>query len=190
MKVVLIDNYDSFVYNIAQYVGEIGAEPVVVRNDISPAEVWDMGPQAVIISPGPGRPEDAGCSVDAVRFLHGRLPVLGVCLGHQAIGAAYGADVVRAPSPKHGKTSTITHNGKGLFDAVAQGFSATRYHSLMIDQASLPAELIVTATSEDGLVMALEHISVPTFGVQFHPESILTSDGKKMIANFLSKAAG
>jgi anthranilate synthase/aminodeoxychorismate synthase-like glutamine amidotransferase len=187
-RVLVIDNYDSFVYNLVQYLGELGADPVVHRHDDLALEALvALEPDAVLISPGPGRPEDAGVSNAAIRhFGEAGVPVLGVCLGHQAIGALYGGDVVRAPHVMHGKTSTITHDGLGVFVGVPDPFTATRYHSLVVERASVPDALEITAESEDGLVMGLRHRDFPIEGVQFHPESILTESGHGMLANFLA----
>jgi len=186
--VLVIDNYDSFVYNLVQYLGELGAEPVVHRHDdLSLAELVALEPDAVLISPGPGRPEDAGVSNGAIRhFGEAGVPVLGVCLGHQAIGALYGGDVVRAPHVMHGKTSTITHDGRGVFTGLPNPFTATRYHSLVVERDTVPDVLEITAESEDGLVMGLRHREFPIEGVQFHPESILTESGHELLGNFLS----
>ena len=185
---LVIDNYDSFVYNLVQYLGELGAEPVVHRHDdLSLAELVALEPDAVLISPGPGRPEDAGVSNGAIRhFGEAGVPVLGVCLGHQAIGALYGGDVVRAPHVMHGKTSTITHDGRGVFTGLPNPFTATRYHSLVVERDTVPDVLEITAESEDGLVMGLRHREFPIEGVQFHPESILTESGHELLGNFLS----
>jgi len=188
-RVLVIDNYDSFVYNLVQYLGELGAEPVVHRHDDLPLEALAaLAPDAVLISPGPGRPEDAGVSNAAIRhFGEAGVPVLGVCLGHQAIGALYGGEVVRAPHVMHGKTSTITHDGRGVFAGVPSPFTATRYHSLVVERSSVPDVLEITAESEDGLVMGLRHRELPVEGVQFHPESILTESGHGMLGNFLAQ---
>jgi anthranilate synthase/aminodeoxychorismate synthase-like glutamine amidotransferase len=190
MRVVVIDNYDSFVYNLVQYLGELGAEPVVHRHDaLTLEELRDLEPDAVLVSPGPGRPEDAGVSSDAIRaFGDQGVPVLGVCLGHQCIGQVFGGRVERAPRVMHGKTSEITHDGTGVFAGLASPFTATRYHSLVVARDSVPAELEVTAESEDGLVMGLRHRELPIEGVQFHPESILTESGHDLLANFLARA--
>jgi anthranilate synthase/aminodeoxychorismate synthase-like glutamine amidotransferase len=187
-RVLVIDNYDSFVYNLVQYLGELGAEPVVHRHDALGVDALvALEPDAVLVSPGPGRPEDAGVSNDAiVRFGSSGVPVLGVCLGHQCIGALYGGDVVRAPHVMHGKTSTITHDGLGVFTGLPNPFTATRYHSLVVERSSVPEALVVTAESEDGLVMGLRHRELPIEGVQFHPESILTESGHDLLANFLA----
>ncbi len=189
MRVLVIDNYDSFVYNLVQYLGELGAEPLVHRHDALDLDALiALAPDAVLVSPGPGRPEDAGVSNDAIRhFGESGVPVLGVCLGHQCIGALYGGDVVRAPHVMHGKTSIITHDGRGVFAGLPDPFTATRYHSLVVDRASVPDELEVTAESEDGLVMGLRHRVLPIEGVQFHPESILTESGHDLLRNFLGR---
>ena len=188
-RVLVIDNYDSFVYNLVQYLGELGAEPVVHRHDdLDLAALRALEPDGVLVSPGPRRPEDAGVSNDAVRdFAASGVPVLGVCLGHQCIGHVYGGQVVRAPRVMHGKTSVITHDGEGVFAGLPNPLTATRYHSLVVERASLPDELVVSAESEDGLVMALRHRSLPVEGVQFHPESILTESGHALLRNFLDR---
>ncbi|MDI6871476.1 MAG: aminodeoxychorismate/anthranilate synthase component II [Bacillota bacterium] len=183
--ILLIDNYDSFVYNLAQYLGELGAEVEVQRNDaVDIAAIEQKAPSHLVISPGPGYPRDAGVSLTAVRHFAGRLPILGVCLGHQSIGEAFGGIVVRY-QPVHGKTSLITHSGRGIFAGLPNPFRATRYHSLVVDAATCPAELEITATTEPGLVMGLAHRRWPVFGVQFHPESILTEGGHRLLKNFL-----
>jgi anthranilate synthase component II len=189
--VVVIDNYDSFVYNLVQYLGELGAEPVVHRHDqVTPAELEALDPDAVLVSPGPGRPEDAGVSNEAIRSFGERgVPVLGVCLGHQCIGQLYGGEVVRAPRVMHGKTSTISHDGAGVFAGLPDPITATRYHSLVVERDSVPEVLTVTAESEDGLVMGLRHRDLPVEGVQFHPESILTESGHELLRNFLAATA-
>jgi anthranilate synthase/aminodeoxychorismate synthase-like glutamine amidotransferase len=184
-RVLVVDNYDSFVYNLVQEMGELGADLLVRRNDaISVAEVVDLAPHGIVISPGPGRPEAAGVSMEIVRQLSGQIPILGVCLGHQCIGAVFGASVVHAPSIMHGKTSTIHHQGAGVLRGLADGFVATRYHSLVV--TDLPAELEVTASTEDGTVMAMRHRHHRVEGVQFHPESILTTEGPRLLGNFLA----
>jgi anthranilate synthase component II len=190
-RVLVIDNYDSFVYNLVQYLGELGAEPVVHRHDqVTPAELEALAPDAVLVSPGPGRPEDAGVSNDAIRTFGERgVPVLGVCLGHQCIGQLYGGDVVRAPRVMHGKTSTISHDGAGVFAGLPNPITATRYHSLVVERDSVPEVLTVTAESEDGLVMGLRHRELPVEGVQFHPESILTESGHDLLRNFMAASA-
>jgi anthranilate synthase/aminodeoxychorismate synthase-like glutamine amidotransferase len=191
MRVVVIDNYDSFVYNLVQYLGELGAEPVVHRHDALALDgLIALEPDALLISPGPGRPEDAGVSNDAIRTFGERgTPVLGVCLGHQCIGQVFGGRVERAPRVMHGKTSEITHDGRGVFAGIASPFTATRYHSLVVARDSVPDELEVTAESEDGLVMGLRHCELPIEGVQFHPESILTQSGHDLLRNFLAVRA-
>jgi anthranilate synthase component 2 len=185
MRILVLDNYDSFTFNLVQYLGELGAEPIAIRNDVmSAAEAAEAyAPDRVVISPGPGRPEGAGHSIDYIREFGPVTPVLGVCLGHQAIVVAYGGSVSRAPEPRHGKTSEISHDGLGVFRGVANPFTATRYHSLAA--TDVPAELVVTATSEDGVVQGVRHLRHPVSGVQFHPESIMTSEGKRLLANFL-----
>jgi anthranilate synthase component II len=189
-RVAVIDNYDSFVYNLVQYLGELGAEPIVRRHDeITLDELRALEPDALLISPGPGRPEDAGVSNEAVRDFGERgVSVLGVCLGHQCIGQLYGGDVVRAPQVMHGKTSQIRHTGVGVLAGLPDPFTATRYHSLVVARESMPACLEVTAEAEDGMVMALRHRDLPIEGVQFHPESILTDSGHDLLRNFLVTA--
>ncbi|HEY1738851.1 MAG TPA: aminodeoxychorismate/anthranilate synthase component II [Acidimicrobiia bacterium] len=188
-RVLVIDNYDSFVYNLVQYLGELGAEPVVHRNDaLDVGGLRACAPDAVLVSPGPGRPEDAGVSMDAISaFGEAGVPVLGVCLGHQCIGQIYGAEVVRAPAVMHGKTSQIAHTGTGMFRDVPSPFTATRYHSLVVERATVREPIEVTAESEDGLVMGLRHRELPIEGVQFHPESILTDAGHQLLRNFLGQ---
>jgi anthranilate synthase component 2 len=187
-RVLVVDNYDSFVYNLVQELGELGAEPVVYRNDaVGVADIRAERPDAVLISPGPGRPEDGGVSLAVIRELAGEIPLLGVCLGHQCIGQAYGGEVVSAPHLMHGKTSEIHHDGQGLFAGLPNPFVATRYHSLVVRPESVPAELEVTATSTDGVVMGLRHRTLPVEGVQFHPESVLTASGPALLANFLGQ---
>jgi anthranilate synthase/aminodeoxychorismate synthase-like glutamine amidotransferase len=184
--ILLIDNYDSFVYNLARYVRELGQTPLVRRHDaISPEEIQGLGPSHIIISPGPCSPSEAGISTDVVRRLGPTIPILGVCLGHQCIGAAYGAEIVRAGRPMHGKTSRIHHSGTGLFTGLPSPFQATRYHSLVIAPASVPPELEISATSEDGEIMEVRHTRFPVYGVQFHPESVLTEHGYRLIDHFL-----
>ena len=185
--VLVLDNYDSFTYNLVQYLGELGASVEVVRNDVTTVEaIAASKPERIVISPGPGRPEDAGVTMGVIRQLGASTPILGVCLGHQAIGAAYGGSVVRAPVPMHGKTSTIEHNGRGVFTGLNAPFQASRYHSLIVADAGLPQVLEVTArTKEDGIIMGLRHRTLPVQGVQFHPESILTGEGRHMLRNFL-----
>ena len=187
-RILLVDNYDSFTYNLAQAIGMLGADVDVRRADtVYPADVASSPPSALVISPGPGTPERAGNSLALVRRLSGVVPILGVCLGHQAIGAAFGGRVVRAPVVVHGKTSRVTHDGAGLFAGIPSPFVATRYHSLVVDERTLPPVLQVTARSADGLLMAFRHETHRTFGVQFHPESVLTRHGPRLLANFLSE---
>jgi anthranilate synthase/aminodeoxychorismate synthase-like glutamine amidotransferase len=183
--ILLIDNYDSFTFNLAQYLGELGAGPVVKRNDeVTLDEISAMQPQRIVISPGPGRPEDAGVSVEVIKQLGPRVPILGVCLGHQGIGIAFGGSVVRAGELMHGKTSTVHHDGAGVFKGVTQPFSAGRYHSLVVAQP-LPPDLELAAHTDDGTVMGVRHRRYPIHGVQFHPESVLTGEGMKLLRNFL-----
>jgi anthranilate synthase/aminodeoxychorismate synthase-like glutamine amidotransferase len=185
VRVLVIDNYDSFVYNLVQYLGELGADPMVYRNDaLDVAAAGALEPDGVLVSPGPGRPEDAGVSMRLIDFFAGRAPVLGVCLGHQCIGALYGGSVVRH-QVMHGKTSRVSHDGRGLFKGIQSPVVATRYHSLVVEAESLPPALEVTATAEDGTVMGLRHRHFAVEGVQFHPESILTDEGHRMLANWL-----
>jgi anthranilate synthase/aminodeoxychorismate synthase-like glutamine amidotransferase len=185
--VLVIDNYDSFTYNLVQYLGELGATVVVRRNDeASIDELRALGHERVVISPGPGRPEQAGLSLDVIKEFGPRMPLLGVCLGHQAIGLAFGGEVIRAPLPIHGKTSTVEHNGAGVFAGLVSSFQAGRYHSLIVGEQTLPADLEVTArTKDEGLVMGLRHRTLPIHGVQFHPESVLTNEGRRILRNFL-----
>jgi anthranilate synthase/aminodeoxychorismate synthase-like glutamine amidotransferase len=189
--VLVIDNYDSFVYNLVQYLGELGADPLVYRHDEATIEqLVELEPAAVLVSPGPGRPEDAGVSNAAIdEFGRRGTPVLGVCLGHQCIGQLYGGQVVRAGEVMHGKTSMISHSGGGLFAGLENPFEATRYHSLVVDRASVPDCLEITAETEDGIIMGLRHKDLPVVGVQFHPESILTAGGHKLLENFLAIGA-
>jgi anthranilate synthase component II len=185
-RVFVVDNYDSFTHNLVQELGELGAEVEVARNDaFTVAALVDLAPDAVVISPGPGTPQDAGLSNDVVRACAGRIPLLGVCLGHQCIGEVYGGRIVRAPELVHGKTSLIHHDGAGLFAGLPQPFDATRYHSLVVDAASVPEELAVTARTAEGLIMGVRHRTDAIEGVQFHPESILTSAGMDLLGNFL-----
>jgi len=184
---LVIDNYDSFTYNLVQYFGELGADPQVRRNDaITPEEVEKLKPKKVVISPGPGRPQDAGISMELIRRLGSRIPLLGVCLGHQCIGEVYGGKVVRAGRLMHGKTSPIQHDGKGVFAKLPNPFEATRYHSLIVEKESVPSCLQVSAETAEGEIMGLRHKEYPVHGVQFHPESILSKEGKDLLANFLS----
>jgi anthranilate synthase/aminodeoxychorismate synthase-like glutamine amidotransferase len=185
--VFVLDNYDSFTYNLVQYIGECGHECVVKRNDQTTTDaVAALRPSHVLVSPGPCTPREAGISIDVIQHFAGKVPVLGVCLGHQALAEAFGGRVVRAAKLMHGKTSSIQHDGKAIFRDVPSPMTATRYHSLIVEEQSLPKELEVSARSEDGTIMGLRHKSVPVEGVQFHPESILTAHGKKLIANFLT----
>jgi anthranilate synthase/aminodeoxychorismate synthase-like glutamine amidotransferase len=183
--VLLIDNYDSFTFNLAQYLGEMGHGPTVKRNDeITLGEIEGLHPDRIVISPGPGRPEDAGVSVEVIRQLGSRTPILGVCLGHQAIGYAFGGGIVRAPTLMHGKTSSVQHDGRGVFAGVSQPFVAGRYHSLIVAEPA-PEALEVAARTDDGVIMGLRHREWPIHGVQFHPESVLTGEGRKILRNFL-----
>ena len=182
---LLLDNYDSFTFNLAQYLGELGAPPLVKRNDeISLDEVQTMHPDRIVISPGPGRPEDAGISVEIIRRFGPTIPVLGVCLGHQSIGIAFGGQVVRAAQLMHGKTSSVQHDGRGVFKGVQQPFVAGRYHSLVVAEP-LPEALEMAAKTEDGTIMGVRHRTFPVHGVQFHPESVLTGEGRQLLRNFL-----
>jgi anthranilate synthase/aminodeoxychorismate synthase-like glutamine amidotransferase len=184
---LVIDNYDSFTYNLVQYLGELGADMKVYRNDeIAVDEIDGLDPERILISPGPGTPDGAGISLGVVERFAGRIPMLGVCLGHQAIGQFFGGKVVRGPEPVHGKPVTIKHDGKTIFEEIPQDFVAGRYHSLVVEKDSLPDSLEISAESPDGLVMALRHKELPLEGVQFHPESILTEHGKTLLANFLA----
>jgi anthranilate synthase component II len=189
MRLLFIDNYDSFTYNLVHFLGELGATPTVFRNDrISLDEIDAMTPEAIVLSPGPCTPNEAGVCMDVVKRFGGQTPILGVCLGHQSIGQALGAKVVRAPTLMHGKTSTIAHNGQGLFHGLNEDFSATRYHSLVLEEASLPKEFEITARA-DGLIMAMAHRTKPLHGVQFHPESIASEHGHALLKNFLGLAS-
>lgn len=188
-RILVIDNYDSFVYNLVQCIGELGAEPVIVRNDaLSVADAVALQPDAVLLSPGPGRPETAGILCESITAFAGRVPVLGVCLGHQAIGHAYGAKIVSASELVHGKTSEVLHNNEGIFIGAPNPLIATRYHSLVIEPSSLPSELIVTAKTRDGMIMGVRHHKLDVEGLQFHPESILTTVGKSLLAVFVERA--
>ena len=189
-RILVIDNFDSFVYNLVQYLGELGAEPVVIRNnEMSVHDAVALQPDGVLLSPGPGRPEDAGILCDAIREFAGRVPVFGVCLGHQAIGQVYGGNVVRAPELLHGKTSPIHHSNEGVFAGLPNPMPATRYHSLIIERETLPETLNVTAQTESGMIMGVRHHKLDVEGVQFHPESILTTSGHDMIGNFVQRVA-
>jgi anthranilate synthase/aminodeoxychorismate synthase-like glutamine amidotransferase len=193
--ILVLDNYDSFTYNLVQYLGELGADPVVRRNDeITVEEIEAAAPRAIVISPGPGRPADAGVSIPVVRRFTGRCPILGVCLGHQALGEAFGGRIVRAERLMHGKTSPVAHAGQGIFADLPNPFPAMRYHSLVVDPGSVPAELEVTAWSADRAqgseIMGLAHRAAPVFGVQFHPESVGTEEGMRIISNFLERVSG
>ena len=189
MRLLMIDNYDSFTYNLVQYLGELGAEVEVVRNDEAGVETL-LGRQAdgLVISPGPGTPDDAGVSMAAIEaFAAAGIPVFGVCLGHQSIGQVYGGKVIRAKSIMHGKVSTVAHDGKGVFEGLPQDFEATRYHSLVIEEATIPDTLEITARTGDGEIMGVRHRTLPIEGVQFHPESIMTGEGKRLLGNFLAR---
>jgi anthranilate synthase/aminodeoxychorismate synthase-like glutamine amidotransferase len=184
--ILLLDNYDSFTYNLAQYLGELGCQVEVHRNDkISVQQIARKKPEGIVISPGPCTPQEAGISMELVQELAGKFPILGVCLGHQAIGAAFGGKIIRAPKLFHGKTSQILHDGKGVFAKLPKPFTATRYHSLIVERKSLPRELEITAETEDGIIMGLRHRTETIEGVQFHPESVLTEFGKQLLRNFL-----
>ena len=184
--ILMIDNYDSFTYNLVQYLGELGEDLKVYRNDkITVAGIKKLNPQAIVISPGPGRPEDAGVSIDLIKELGGKVPILGVCLGHQAIGFAFGGRIIRAKKLMHGKTSTIYHKNEAMFKGLPNPFEATRYHSLLVDTKAFPKELEVIAWTKDKEIMGLKHKKLPIYGVQFHPESILTKNGKQLLKNFI-----
>ncbi|HEV3406310.1 MAG TPA: aminodeoxychorismate/anthranilate synthase component II [Candidatus Dormibacteraeota bacterium] len=187
MSIAMIDNYDSFTYNLVQYMAELGAEPQVFRNDeVTVEELAKF--DGIVISPGPGTPDDAGVSNDAIRELSGRVAILGVCLGHQCIGQVFGGEVVRN-EPSHGKTAWIHHDNSGVLAGVSEPFEATRYHSLIVKRSSVPPDLVVTAWTHEGVVMGLRHVRYPTYGVQFHPESVLTREGKKILGNFIRRAS-
>jgi anthranilate synthase/aminodeoxychorismate synthase-like glutamine amidotransferase len=190
--ILVIDNYDSFTYNLVQYLGELGTKPVVRRNnEITLDEIAAMAPTQIVISPGPGRPEQAGITLDVIKRFGPSIPLLGVCLGHQAIGMAFGGSVVRAIAPMHGKTSAISHDGRGVFAGIASPFTVARYHSLVVQRQGLPGDLEVSAqTEDDGTIMALRHKTYPIHGVQFHPESIMTREGSHLLRNFLNVEAG
>ena len=184
--ILVLDNYDSFTYNLVQYLGELGATMHVARNDaLSVEDVERLEPEGIVISPGPGNPDGAGISLDLIHRFHARVPILGVCLGHQAIGQAFGGTVARAGRQMHGKTSSIAHDGRGVFHGLPPGFEATRYHSLVVLERDFPDDLEISARAEDGEIMGLRHRRFPVEGVQFHPESILTGQGKALLANFL-----
>ncbi|MBN2319035.1 MAG: aminodeoxychorismate/anthranilate synthase component II [Acidobacteria bacterium] len=187
--ILVIDNYDSFTFNLVQYLGEMGRELKVFRNDeISVPEIAELAPGSIVVSPGPGRPEDSGIIIDAIKEFAGKIPILGVCLGHQAIGAAFGGRVVSAPTIMHGKTSDVHHDGRTIFRDLPEPFRATRYHSLVVEPKSVPDCLEVSAKTEDGIIMGLRHREMIVEGVQFHPESILTDVGKQMLSNFVNLA--
>ena len=187
MKLLVIDNYDSFTYNLVHFLGELGAESQVFRNDkIDLDEIAAMAPEGIVLSPGPATPNEAGICLAVIERFKATTPILGVCLGHQAIGQAMGGKVIRAPELMHGKTSRINHTGKGLFRGLNSGFEATRYHSLIVERDSLPADLEITASSDDGLIMGMQHRSYPLHGVQFHPESIASENGHALLQNFLN----
>ena len=187
-RILVIDNYDSFVYNLVQYLGELGAQPIIIRNDqITVDEVFALNSDGVLLSPGPGQPQDAGILCESIRKFAGVTPIFGVCLGHQAIGYVFGAQIVSAPEIQHGKTSEISHNGTGVFEDINSPINATRYHSLVIEPSSLPNSLTVTASTSDGTIMGVRHRELDIEGVQFHPESVLTDHGHKIIKNFLSR---
>ena len=189
MRVLVIDNYDSFTYNLVHYIGELGAETEVVRNDrITLDEIAAKAPDAIVISPGPATPDQAGICLSLVERFSGEIPLFGVCLGLQAMGQAFGGEVVRAASPMHGKVSVITHDGRGVFKGINRRFEATRYHSLVLDEKALPGVFAVTARSEDGQIMGIEHSDLPVHGVQFHPESIASENGHAILQNFLNIA--
>jgi anthranilate synthase/aminodeoxychorismate synthase-like glutamine amidotransferase len=191
IMILLIDNYDSFTFNLYHFLGDVGGRCEVVRNDkLTVAEALARQPEAIVLSPGPCTPNDAGICLDLIAAAAGTIPILGVCLGHQAIGQAFGGAVVRAPAPMHGKTSRIFHAGTDILEGIPSPFTATRYHSLIVDRATLPADLIATAWTEDGLLMGLRHRSLPVYGVQFHPESIASEHGHALLASFLALARG
>ena len=186
--ILMIDNYDSFTYNIVQYLGELGANVKVVRNDmISTKDIEYMEPEKIVISPGPCTPKEAGISIETINYFHKKLPILGICLGHQSIGAAFGGNIIKAKKIMHGKLSKISHNREGIFSSIDNEFLATRYHSLVIEESSLSDEFNISARSEDGTIMAIQHKSIPVTGIQFHPESIATEFGKKLLKNFLEE---
>lgn len=185
--ILIIDNYDSFTYNLVQYLGEMGEELKVYRNDkITVSGIKKLKPRAIVISPGPGKPQDAGISIDVVRSFAGKVPILGVCLGHQAIGYCFGGRIVRAKRLMHGKTSQVYHKSQGILKGLSNPFTATRYHSLVVDRKGFPEDLMITAWTRDKEIMGLRHRQYPIYGVQFHPESIMTQEGKRLLKNFLS----
>jgi len=185
--VFVLDNYDSFTWNLVQYMGELGADVEVRRNDeLTPEEVEALNPDRIVLSPGPCTPQEAGISIDLIRRMAGKVPILGVCLGHQAIGAAFGGNVIRAPKLMHGKTSQIDHDGRTIFAGINTPMTCTRYHSLIVEEKGLPIDLEISARAHDGIIMGLRHRTLPVEGVQFHPESVLTNDGKSLIQNFLN----
>jgi anthranilate synthase component 2 len=187
MRLLVIDNYDSFTYNLVHFLGELGADPVVYRNDkITLDQIANLAPEAIVLSPGPCTPNEAGICLDLIGRFAPSTPILGVCLGHQAIGQAMGGDVIRAPELMHGKTSKISHTGRGIFRGLNSGFEATRYHSLIVKRDTLPAALEITASTDDGLIMGMQHKSYPAHGVQFHPESIASENGHAILQNFLN----
>lgn len=189
--ILMIDNYDSFTYNLVQYLGELGAEVRVVRNDeMTPDEIEAMAPDHIVLSPGPCSPNEAGICLDVIRRLKGKVPILGVCLGHQAIGQAFGGEVVRAERPMHGKTSRIYHDGRTVFEGIPSPFTATRYHSLIVRRATIPDCLEISAETEEGEIMGIRHREYAIEGVQFHPESIMTEHGHRLLSNFLSLKGG
>ncbi len=186
--ILVIDNYDSFTYNLVQYLGEMGAEMTVIRNDkTSLEEIQDLSPEKIVISPGPGIPQEAGLTIDMIQYFYRDIPILGVCLGHQAIGAAFGGKIVGASFLMHGKTSLIYHSGETIYREIPSPFEATRYHSLIIEEKSLSSCLMVTSRTEDGTIMGIRHREYPLEGIQFHPESILTAEGKRLLLNFLKE---
>lgn len=190
MNILLIDNYDSFTYNLLHYLEELGAKVRVIRNDaMTAAEALALPEEAIVLSPGPCDPDQAGICLEVIRLAAGKKPLLGVCLGHQALAQSFGGKVIRAPEPKHGKISKVVHQNQGIFAGIPSPFNATRYHSLIVERESLPASLRITAETEDGIIMGLEHKDFPLYGVQFHPESIASEHGHKLLGNFLTLAA-
>ncbi len=186
MKILIIDNYDSFTYNLVQMIGTLNCEIIIKRNDETTIrEIKEINPKKILISPGPGKPEDSKISLDVIKVFGSKIPILGVCLGHQAIGQSFGCKIIHAPKIMHGKTSKILHDGKTIFKNIPQGFTATRYHSLIIDSTTIPQELEISAKIEDGVIMGIRHKNFPIEGIQFHPESILTSEGKVILDNWL-----